>query len=202
MNGFPSTRVAPLNGPLERCETILRLLEWSTSRLKRSRRRRFYITRLAPTAFETYLEKLRRVWHDLASTEFGVRREFVRIPDLRDAVCEALLIDATAFDRLFIKILHGYIPSKCDLKCYKCRYQGTCIIPRRLIGARRRYAFAIENKNLFLNRKYGRNSFGSMLLSLEDYRKIFRSLVAGFPYLTRKILRYRRKQKNGIFARR
>jgi len=95
-------------------ETILRLLEWSTGRLRKSRKRRFYITRLAPTAFETYLEKLKGVWHDLASTDFGVRREFVRIPDLRDAVCEALLIDAAAFDRLFIKILQSF-PSHFEL---------------------------------------------------------------------------------------
>jgi len=95
-------------------ETIVRLLEWSTGRLKKSRKRRFYITKLAPPALETYLEKLRKVWQDLSSTEFGVRKEFIRIPDLRDTVCEALLIDSATFDRLLIKILQTF-PSRFEL---------------------------------------------------------------------------------------
>lgn len=95
-------------------ETILRLLEWSTGRLKRSRKRRFYITKRVPPALEAYLETLRKVWHDLNSTEFGVRREFIRIPDLRDAVCEALLMDAASFDNLLTKMLQSF-PSHFEL---------------------------------------------------------------------------------------
>ena len=95
-------------------ETILRLLEWSTGRLKRSRKRRFYITKQGPPTLETYVETLRKVWRDLNSTEFGVKREFIRIPDLRDSVCEALLMDAASFDKLLVKMLQSF-PSHFEL---------------------------------------------------------------------------------------
>jgi len=34
--------------------------------------------------------------------------------------------------------VYGYIPKKCDLKCYKCRRQGICVILRIFVEARNR----------------------------------------------------------------
>jgi len=64
--------------------------------------------------------------------------------------------------------LYGYIPRKCDLKCYKCRHQGICIVPRGLIEAGKR---SIRN-NIFrnvtpLNNKYGLKDF----LPILGYKK-------------------------------
>lgn len=91
--------------------------------------------------------------------------------------------------------VRGYVPKNCDFKCYKCRYQGVCILPRRLIEARRRYAIGVENKNLLFNRKYRLNSLASIFLNLENYGKVFRSLVARLFRLNKEPLRYRRKSK-------
>jgi len=69
--------------------------------------------------------------------------------------------------------IHGYIPRRCDLKCYKCRYQGICIIPRRLIEARKRFI---------------RNSiFGNMSLINNKYR--FYDFLTFLGY-KKKILKY------------
>jgi len=64
--------------------------------------------------------------------------------------------------------VHGYIPRRCDLKCYKCRYQGICIIPRRIIEARKRFIrnSMLGNKSP-LNNRYRLNDF----LPIFDYKK-------------------------------
>jgi len=65
--------------------------------------------------------------------------------------------------------IQGYIPRKCDLNCYKCRYQGVCVIPRRLIEERKRF---IRNNMLGLpltNDKYRLNDFPIIL----GYKKKF-----------------------------
>jgi len=87
----------------------------------------------------------------------------------------------------------GYVPKHCDLKCYKCRYQGVCIVPRRLMAAWRRYA--LENKNFLLNRKYELNSLSSILLSSRNYRKILHSLISSMKRLNRKFSRYGKNSK-------
>jgi len=74
--------------------------------------------------------------------------------------------------------IHGYIPRKCDLRCYKCRYQRICIIPRRLIETRKR---SIRNNILRnvtpLNNKYGLND----ILPILGYKKkLLRYLVANY----------------------
>jgi hypothetical protein len=63
---------------------------------------------------------------------------------------------------------HRHIQRRCDLKCYKCRYQGICVIPRRLIEAGKR---SIRN-NIFgnmslINNKYRFNDF----LKILGYKK-------------------------------
>jgi len=60
--------------------------------------------------------------------------------------------------------VHGYVPRRCDLKCYKCRYQGICVIPRKIIEAEKR----LIRNNLFrntilLNNKYRFNDFPRIL---------------------------------------
>jgi len=69
--------------------------------------------------------------------------------------------------------VHGYIPRRCDLKCYKCRYQGICVIPRRIIEARRRF---LRN-----------NMFGNRILLNNKYR--FNDFLPIFGY-KKKLLRY------------
>jgi hypothetical protein len=63
--------------------------------------------------------------------------------------------------------VHGYTTRKCDLKCYKCRYQGVCVIPRRIIEARKRF---IRNNKLgmdLFNNEYRFNHF----LPIFGYKK-------------------------------
>jgi len=62
------------------------------------------------------------------------------------------------------KNVRGYVPRRCDLKCYKCRYQGICVVPRILIEAGKR---TIRN-NIFrnmslLDNKYKFNDFPTIL---------------------------------------
>lgn len=95
-------------------ETILRLIDWSTGRLKRSRKKTYYIAKTTPPSFETFFEELKSIWHNLTFTDFGARREFIRIPELRDAVCEELLMETAMFDRLLVKILQTF-PSHFEL---------------------------------------------------------------------------------------
>ena len=95
-------------------ETILRLIEWSSPRLRKSKKHAFYIAQAASPAFEAYAEKLESLWKKLASTEFGLKREFVRIPDLRDSLCENLQIDALTFDSLFLKLVQAF-PGRFEL---------------------------------------------------------------------------------------
>jgi len=69
------------------------------------------------------------------------------------------------------------------LKCYKCRYQGICVIPR-IIEARRRFV----RNNIFgnmtlLNNKYGFNGFLKVL---------------GFK---KKLLRYLTNPKKKLYGR-
>jgi len=73
------------------------------------------------------------------------------------------------------EIVHGYVPRRCNLKCYKCRYQGICVVPRRLIEASKR---TIRN-NIFrnmslLNNKYKFNDF---LTTLGYKKKLLRYLT-------------------------
>jgi len=64
--------------------------------------------------------------------------------------------------------VHGYIPRKCDFRCYKCRYQAKCVIPRRLTEARKRFIGNNVLGNMTpLNNKYRRNVF----LPILGYRK-------------------------------
>jgi len=60
--------------------------------------------------------------------------------------------------------VRGYTPRHCDLKCYKCRHQGDCVIPRRIIEARRRYMRNSMTKNTvsLLNDTYGLNTVSSL----------------------------------------
>lgn len=69
--------------------------------------------------------------------------------------------------------VHVYIPRRCDQKCYKCRYQGICIIPR-MIEARKR---SIINNILgmpVLNSKYKPNDF---LIILGYKKRLLRYLA-------------------------
>lgn len=63
--------------------------------------------------------------------------------------------------------VHGYIPTKCDLKCHKCRHQGTCMINKEI------YRYEVARK-LRLRGE----------LDLEGYRE----LASGYSRLRRKIL--------------
>jgi len=60
--------------------------------------------------------------------------------------------------------IRGYIPRHCDLKCYKCRHQGDCVILRRIIEARRRYLRNSMAKNTasLLNDIYGLNAISNL----------------------------------------
>jgi hypothetical protein len=71
--------------------------------------------------------------------------------------------------------VHGYIPRSCDLKCYKCQYQGICIIPRRLIKAKKRsIRNSILGNRIPINNKYKLNDF----LQIFGYkRKLLRYLA-------------------------
>jgi len=56
--------------------------------------------------------------------------------------------------------VNGYVPRRCDFKCYRCRYRGICVIPRKIIDAEKR----VTRNNLFgnttlLNNKYRLNGF-------------------------------------------
>jgi len=70
--------------------------------------------------------------------------------------------------------VNGYVPKKCDLKCYRCRYRGICIIPRKIIETEKR----VTRNNLFgnttlLNNKYRLNG----PITIRSYkRKLLRDL--------------------------
>jgi|GEM_PF-2676054 len=91
---------------------------------------------------------------------------------------------------------HGYIPRRCNFKCYKCRYRGICVIPRKIIETEKR----VVRNNLFgnttlLNNKYRLNGF----LSIRGYkRRLLRYLNS------KKKKSYdkdsEKKCKNGIFT--
>ena len=86
-------------------ETILRIIEWASPKLRRSRKHAFYIAQSTSLDVDTYAKNMEDLWKKMASTEFGIKREFVRIPDLRDRLCETLRIDTSTFDNLFLKLL-------------------------------------------------------------------------------------------------
>jgi len=90
------------------------------------------------------------------------------------------------------KNVRGYIPRKCDLKCYKCHYQGICIVPRSLISALGRYVRG--NKHFPNNGEFGLNGMDSVLLNLENYGKT-KPLISGPVTLKRKFPRYRKRSK-------
>ena len=62
---------------------------------------------------------------------------------------------------------HGYVPRKCDLKCYKCRFQGICVIPRRIIDARKQFISNNFSRSVLHKNGYGLNGF----LSILGYKK-------------------------------
>ena len=71
--------------------------------------------------------------------------------------------------------VNGYIPRNCDLKCYKCRYQGICIIPRMLIDTRKRFVRNSILRISLSNNRYRLNEFPQIF----GYKKKFlRYLVA------------------------
>ena len=95
-------------------ETVLRLLEWASPSLRRSKKHTYYIAHSTAPSFETYAEKLENLWRTLAYPKFGIKREYVRIPDLRDGICEILHIDAPVFDNLFLRLVQMF-PNRFEL---------------------------------------------------------------------------------------
>jgi len=85
--------------------------------------------------------------------------------------------------------VRGYTPRHCDLKCYKCRHQGDCVIPRRIIEARRRYMKNSRTTNAvaLLNNRYGLNT----VLNLRKYVNRFST------YMLTKLLKKGARNRRG-----
>jgi hypothetical protein len=80
-------------------ETILRLMEW-VGKLQRSNDDRYYVTLEQSLTLGTFVENLDSVFAELTRAELGIKREFLRIPELRDSVSRRLHLPFAEFDRL------------------------------------------------------------------------------------------------------
>jgi hypothetical protein len=88
--------------------------------------------------------------------------------DIKSCMQNSKPVDKNPSKPLDEKNVHGYLPRRCDLECYKCQYQGICIIPRRLLEAGKRFVGNNRFRNMSSNNnKYGFNDF----LEIFGYKK-------------------------------
>lgn len=87
------------------------------------------------------------------------------------------------------KNVRGYIPKKCDLRCYKCHYQGFCIVPRSLVSTLGHYVRG--NKHFHNNVHNGLNILKSILLNSKNYDKS--KFLDGYSILRKKYSRHRKR---------
>jgi len=84
-------------------------------------------------------------------------------------------VDKRSNEASYEENIHGYIPRKCDFKCYKCRYRGTCIISRRLTEARKPFTRNMLENTFLNNNKYRLNDLPTTL----GYKKrLLRHLIS------------------------
>ena len=86
-------------------ETVLRLIKWTNPQLKRNRfKGTDYLTRKDQIRSEEFMAELVSIYSELANAPFNIRREYVKIPEVRAAVCEKLQIDGQTFDGLLLSV--------------------------------------------------------------------------------------------------
>ena len=86
-------------------ETFLRLIRWSNPHLRRNRfKGTYYLATKDQIGTKVFMDKLVSTYSELVNAPFNIRREYVKIPEIRAAVCESLQLDGQSFDRLLISI--------------------------------------------------------------------------------------------------
>lgn len=103
-------------------ETILRLLEW-TGKLQRSSDEHYYLAALQELSIDTFATYLDHAFVELTKSGLGIKREFVRIPELRDSVCRCLHLTFPQFDHLLSETVSKY-PGKFELSSAPPRVAG------------------------------------------------------------------------------
>ena len=89
--------------------TILRMLQWATGRVRRNRKSNsFYLTVPFGPRIEEFYNTTWRTLENLTHAEFGIRREFVKIPELRQLVCEQLHLDELTFNKMLNTMMQIY----------------------------------------------------------------------------------------------
>jgi len=85
-------------------DTILRIMKWVNPKLKRNRTTdKYFITHPANFSPSLFLETLRKSYLDTRHAPFGIHRQFVKIPELRESVCELLHLDTESFNSLLLE---------------------------------------------------------------------------------------------------
>ena len=122
-------------------ETILRLLEW-VGKLQRSESSVFYVTVRQQISVDSFANILDTIWNDLTRTKLGVKREFLRIPEVRDQVCKRLHLSFDVFDRLLEETVSKW-PTKFELSS----------APAQVAGARSEGGIHLRNRHYFYIRR-------------------------------------------------
>jgi len=89
--------------------TILHMLQWATGRVRRNRKNNsFYLIMPFGPRIEEFYNTISQTWEMLTRAEFGIRREFVKIPELRQVVCEQLHLDELTFNKMLTTIMQVF----------------------------------------------------------------------------------------------
>lgn len=90
-------------------ETLLRLVSWATGRLRKNRTTGgYYISSTKSPARDTFLQAISDFFQNSTRMEFGIRREYVTIPKLRENICERLRLDPADFNTLFEHVIRDH----------------------------------------------------------------------------------------------
>jgi len=122
-------------------ETILRLIEW-VGKLQRSNDGHCYITMKQAGTLDAFLRDVDSTLDELTRFGPGIKREFIRIPEVRDILCRHLHLPFADFDRLLSETVSKW-PNRFELSS----------APTRVAGERVEGGFRLHNRQYFYIRR-------------------------------------------------
>jgi hypothetical protein len=90
-------------------ETLLRLVSWATGRLRKNKTTGgYYVSSTKSPARDTFVRAVGEFFQNATRLQFGIRREYVTIPRLRENICERLRLDPSDFNRIFELVIREH----------------------------------------------------------------------------------------------
>jgi hypothetical protein len=90
-------------------EMVLRLVSWATGRLRKNKTTGgYYVSSTSSPARNAFIQAIGEFFDNATRIQFGIRREYVTIPRLRESVCERLRLAPEDFNELLELVIRDH----------------------------------------------------------------------------------------------